>query len=463
MNVLLIGLALGAVANGQIPAIDSAENQAEALRHFRALVQIESVNGNETRVVEYLKKALEAAGIPVKTFALDPNRANLVARLKGNGSKRPLLIMAHTDVVAVQRDKWPVDPFGAVMKGGYIWGRGTTDDKDMLTANLMTMLTLKRSGVALDRDVIFFAESGEETDPTDVGIKFMVEQHFAEIDAEYALTEGGSGTIENGRAVTIQIATTEKAPRRVRLVSNGTSGHGSVPRLDNALTHLGAAVQKVGTWETPMRLNDTTRTYFEKLASISPPEKAARYNGLSDPRRSAAIQQYLREFEPLHYTMLRTSVVPTILKAGIGANVIPSEAEATIDIRVLPDEDVTKFYEQMRTVIGDPAVKIVPIVSSRPVAPPSRLDNEMYAALEQATKRVYPGALMLPSMLSGYTDMALLRAKGIQSYGIGPAMSVSDKTNYGPHSDVERMLESSLYRLVAFTWDVVTNVAGRKN
>lgn len=212
-----------------------------------------------------------------------------------------------------------------------------------------------------------------------------------------------------------------------------------------------------------MRLNDTTRIYFEKLASISSPEKAARYNGLADPQRRAAIQRYLREFEPLHYTMLRTSVVPTILKAGIGANVIPSEAEATIDIRVLPDEDVTKFYDQMRTLIADPAVKIIPIVSSRPVAPPSRLDNEMYRALEQAGKRVYPGALVLPSMLSGYTDMALLRAKGIQSYGLGPAMSVTDRTNFGPHSDVERMLPSSLNSLVAFTWDVVTNVAAGKN
>jgi acetylornithine deacetylase/succinyl-diaminopimelate desuccinylase-like protein len=156
----------------------------------------------------------------------------------------------------VQREKWPVDPFGAVMKDGYIWGRGTVDDKDILTANLMVMLLLKRSGAALDRDVIFLAESGEETDPTDVGIRYMVDQHFDEIDAEFALTEGGTTTLENGRVTTVQIATTEKAPRRVRLVANGTSGHGSVPRLDNALVHLGAAVQKIGTWQTPMRLND---------------------------------------------------------------------------------------------------------------------------------------------------------------------------------------------------------------
>jgi acetylornithine deacetylase/succinyl-diaminopimelate desuccinylase-like protein len=463
--LLIVPMILGTmgVSFGQ-PAVDWEKQKAETLQHFLSLVRIDTSNppGNETKAVEYLKKVLEAEGIPTQTFALDSNRTNLVARLKGNGTKRPILILAHTDVVAVQRERWPVDPFGAVIKDGYIWGRGTVDDKDVLTANLMVMLLLKRSGILLDRDVIFLAESGEETDPTDVGIRFMVEQHFDEINAEFALTEGGSTTIENGRVTTVQIATTEKAPRRVRLVANGTSGHGSVPRIDNALTHLGGAVQKVGSWETPMRLNDTTRTYFEKLASISSPEKAARYNGLLDPQRTNEIQRYLAEFEPAHYSMLRTSVVPTMFKAGVGANVIPSEAEATIDIRVLPDEDVTKLYDDMRRVIGDPAVQIVPIISSRPVAPPSGLDTEMYRALEQAGKREYPGSTVMPGMLSAYTDMALLRARGIQSYGIGPALTSNDSTNFGAHSDVERIPESSLYKFAEFTWDAVTAVAGHK-
>src|SRR6185295_17482332 len=175
---------------------------------------------------------------------------------------------------------WPVDPFGAILRDGYVWGRGTTDDKDNLTANLMTFLLIKRSGETLERDVIFLAESGEEADPTGVGIRFMVDQHFKEIEAEFAITEGPGATIENGRVTTVQITTTEKVPRRVRLVANGTSGHRSIPRVDDAVTHLSGAVQRVGTWQTPMRLNDTTRTYFEKLATISSPEKAARYKDL---------------------------------------------------------------------------------------------------------------------------------------------------------------------------------------
>jgi acetylornithine deacetylase/succinyl-diaminopimelate desuccinylase-like protein len=231
-------------------------------------------------VVDYLKSVLDKEGIPSQVLARDPNRPNLVARLKGNGSARPLLMLAHTDVVPVQRDKWPVDPFGAIVKDGYVWGRGTTDDKDKLTAILMTLLLVKRAGLPLDRDLIFLAESAEEIDTTGVGIRFMVDQHFDAIDAEFAITEGSGATIEHGRATMVQITTSEKLPRRVRLVASGATGHGSIPRIDNAVTHLAAAVEKVGTWQTPLRLNDTTRTYFEKLATISPPDVAARYRSL---------------------------------------------------------------------------------------------------------------------------------------------------------------------------------------
>jgi acetylornithine deacetylase/succinyl-diaminopimelate desuccinylase-like protein len=456
---------LGAsVVAAQTPPVDWRRQDAEVLRHYRSLVQIDSSNppGNETKVVNYLKQVLEAEGIPTKTFALDASRANLVARLKGNGSKRPLLILAHTDVVGVQREKWPMDPFGAVLKDGYVWGRGSVDDKPVLAANLMVMLLLKRSGARLDRDVIFLAESGEEADVTGVGINFMVSQHFDEIDAEFALTEGGSATLANGRVSTVNIGTAEKVPARVRLVATGTSGHGSVPRVDNPLVHLGAALEKLGTWETPMRLNDTTRTYFGKLASMSPPEQAARYRALLDPQRAGAVQKYLAEFEPGHYSMLRTSVVPTMLKAGVGPNVIPSEAEATLDIRALPDENIPRFYESMQRVIGDPAITIVPLPATRPASPASRLDTEMYRVLEQVSLRMYQGSTVLPSMSTGASDQAQLRAKGIQSYGIGAAATAEDRTNFGAHSDVERLLESSLYKFVEFTWSAVTEVAVSK-
>lgn len=448
----------------QAAAVDWQKQRAEVLRHYRSLVQIDSSNppGNETQVVNYLKQVLEAEGIPTKTFALDPARANLVARLKGNGRKRPLLILAHTDVVPVQREKWPVDPFGAVQKDGYVWGRGSVDDKPVLAAHLMAMLLLKRSGAALDRDVIFLAEAGEEADVTGVGINFMVNQHFDEIDAEFALTEGGRMTLDKGRVAIVSLGTAEKVPARVRLVARGTSGHGSVPRLDNPLLHLGAALQKIGAWETPMRLNDTTRTYFDRLASISPPDEAARYRALLDPQRAGAVQQYLAEHEASRYSMLRTSVVPTMLKAGVGPNVIPSEAEATLDIRALPDENIPAFYDTLARVIGDPAISIVPLPTPRPPSPASRLDTEMYRVLEQVSRQLYPQSTVLPSMATGASDRAQLRAKGVQSYGIGAAATDDDQVNFGAHSDVERLLESSLYSFVEFTWNAVTGIAVSK-
>lgn len=465
--VVLVWLTCASAVQTQTPAvaaIDWNKQQAEILQHYRALVQINTSSppGNETKVVDYLKKVLEAEGIPTKTFALDPNRANLVARLKGNGSKRPLLILAHTDVVPVDAAKWPVDPFGAVMKDGYIWGRGAIDDKDKLVAMLTTMILMKRSGAVLDRDLIFLAEAGEEADPTGIGINFMVREHFDEIDAEFAVTEGGSALLSDGRVVTVQIGTTEKVPKRARLVANGTAAHGSVPRVDNAVVHVAAAVAKVGTWETPMHLNETTRVYFERLASISPPDKAARYRALLDPKRAPEVQRYLAENEPAVYSMLRTSVVPTMLKAGVGVNVIPSEAEATLDIRALPGEDITEFFDQMASVIDDPAVKIVPIPATRPEAPPSRLDTEMFRVLESVAKRMYPGTTVLPSMSTGASDMAQLRAKGIQSYGIGPAVTEEDRLKYGAHSDVERLSEASLYKFVEFAWRAISEVAVRK-
>ena len=443
-------------------AVDWEKLFPEILERYRSLVQIDTTAGHETRAVDYLKKVLENEGIPTKTFALDPNRANLVARLKGNGSKRPLLILAHTDVVGVQRDKWPVDPFGAVIKDGYIWGRGSKDDKPVLAANLITMLMLKRLDVSLDRDVIFLAESGEEADLTGVGINYMVREHFAEIDAEFAMTEGGAPRIDGARVTRVNIGTAEKLPARVRLVANGTAGHGSVPRMDNALIHLGAAVEKVGRWETPIRLNDTTRTYFERMADISSPERAAIYKALLDSKAAAGAQKFLRERSPAEYSMLRTSVVPTMLKAGVGANVIRSEAEATLDIRALPDEDIDKFYGEMAKVIGDPAVKIVPLPQSRPPSPASKLDTEMYRVMERVAKAVYPDAAVLPSMSTGASDQAQLRAKGIQSYGIGPASTESDELNYGAHGDVERLAESSLYSFMQYVWNVVTEVAAHK-
>ena len=463
---LLAGLlsCVASVAAAERYAVDWSRVNSETLEHFTQLLRIDTSNppGNETKAAKYVQTVLEREGIPAKLFSKDPDRANLVARIRGKGSARPVLIMGHTDVVGVQREKWTVDPFSGLRKDGYIYGRGAVDDKDNLVACLMLMLMLKRMNVVLDRDVIFLAEAGEESTTT-VGIDLMVKEHWNEIDAEYALAEGGGGLARNGRIRFVSIATTEKVPRGVRLIARGTAGHGSVPRPDNAVVRLSSAVAKIGAWLPPMRLNDTTRAYFERLATISTPEEAERYNGIVNPAKAPEIERYFAQQEIQHSSILRTSISPTILKAGFRQNVIPSEAEATLDIRALPDEDMDAFYSKMREIIGDPSVEIVPSNrAGRPAGRPSRIDTQMFQALAAAQRATYPGAIILPAMLTGATDMAQLRAKGVEAYGIGPVVEERDRLRGSAHGDDEKIQESALYKLVEFQWRAVLEIAASK-
>ncbi len=459
-RVLLTALCTVLPCLAQTP--DWSKVNAEAMKHFQALVRIDSTDppGNETKVVEYVKQVLEAEGIPAVLVSQDPARANLIARLKGNGSKRPLLIMGHSDTVKVDPAKWTFPPFSATRDGGYVYGRGTLDDKPDLMAAMMTMILLKRSHVPLDRDVIFVSESGEEAS-TGPGIEYLVKEHWSEIDAEICLAEGGGVRRQDGKPFYATVQTTEKQPKGARLVVKGPAGHGSRPLRTNAILHLTRAIEKVAMWDPPMRFNDTTRNYFEKLANLSSPDIAARYKGLFDPQKAQSIRDYLAENEPGTYTLLHTSISPNIIRAGYQINVIPSEAEATLDIRAFPGEDITAFYEQMKKVINDPAVEIIPeTANQRPGGPPSRIDNDAYHAIENTFKKVY-GVPTLPTMSSGATDMAFLRAKGVQCYGIGAMSDAEDASKgFGAHSDQERILEEAVYKHVEFFWEAVIAIAG---
>jgi acetylornithine deacetylase/succinyl-diaminopimelate desuccinylase-like protein len=440
--------------------------QDETMRHYQAVLRIDTRNppGNEHVVAEYVKGVLEQEGIPAQIVGSDPNRPNLVARLKGNGRKRPLLIIGHSDTVTTDEAKWTHPPLSATRDGGYVYGRGTIDDKDNLTASLMTMLLLKRLNVALDRDVIFLSEAGEEGGPA-VGIGYMVKEHFPEIDAEYCLAEGGGVTRIGGQVKYATVQTLEKIPRGIELVSHGISGHGSIPLKSNAIVHLAAAVARVGEWRPDVRFNETTGTYFRKLAAISPPDVAKYYRDVlsTDPKLRQAADDWLLENEPRHSSMLRTSVSPNIFTGGYRSNVIPSEAKATLDVRALPDEDPAKFLELVKKVVNDPAVEVrFTGESIRPAGPDAKLDSEAYQALESAGTRIY-NAPTLPMMSTGATDMAQLRVKGVQCFGIGPAVDFEDAPKgFGAHSDQERLLESELHRFVQFNWDVVTNLARAK-
>jgi acetylornithine deacetylase/succinyl-diaminopimelate desuccinylase-like protein len=440
--------------------------EAETMQHYQAVLRLDTRNppGNEHIVAEYVKGVLDKEGIPSVIVGSDPNRPNLIARLKGSGKKRPLLIMGHSDTVTTDDKKWSHPPLSATREGGYVYGRGTIDDKDNLTASLMTMILLKRLKVPLDRDVIFVSESGEEGS-TGIGIAYLVKEHFPEIDAEYCLAEGGGVTRINGEVKYATVQTLEKIPRGIELTAHGISGHGSIPLKSNAVVHLAAAVARVGEWQPEVRFNETTGTYFRKLAAISPPKIAKYYRDVTstDPKLRKAADDWLLENEPRHDSMLRTSVSPNIFQGGYRSNVIPSEAKATLDVRALPDEDPVKFLALVKQVIADPAVDVRYTGESiRPAGPDARLDSEAYKALEAAGTRVY-NAPTLPMMGTGATDMAQLRAKGVQCFGIGPATDFEDPPKgFGAHSDQERLLESELHRFVRFNWEVVSSLAVAK-
>ena len=443
--------------------LDWTALDAETLQHFQAMVRIDTADppGREVDLTRYITGVLDAEGIAYEVFSLEKDRPNIVARLNGNGSKRPLLLMAHQDTVNVDASKWTFPPHSAERDSGWIYGRGTLDDKDNLVASLMTLILLHRQGVALDRDVILLAESGEEG-ATQIGIQFIVNEHFPAIDAEYCLAEGGSVVRQNGAAFHTSVQTVEKLPRGIQLTSNGVAGHGSVPLQSNAIVALSRAVATIADWQPPIRLSDTTTSYFSRLAAISEPEASARYNAVLSPYSAEGQEavNYLKQYEPRNAAVLFSTISPNIVDGGYRSNVIPSEATATLDVRLLPDEDAPAFLEMVREVINDPAVNVDwGSRNQRPGASTS-LDTDLYRVIESVFGESY-GAPVLPVMSTGATDMAYLRARGIQCYGVGPGIDAEDgPLGFGSHSDQERIIEAELYRFVQTFYKVVEEIAG---
>ena len=255
------------------------------------------------------------------------------------------------------------------------------------------------------------------------------------------------------------IATTEKVPRGMVLIAHGSSGHASIPRTDNAIEHLGAALGKLLTWQPPMRLNETTKEYFARLAKISSGEDAYLYTHLEEP----AVQEKIRTTRLAQNSMLRTSIVPTMIKGGFRLNVIPADAQATLDVRALPNEDIEQLMETLSEVIADPQIEVKRasnLQPDRPASQPSSIHNEMFEALERSQGKVFPGSVTLPIMLPGATDSAQLRAKGVQAYGIGVPRTDEDASRV--HGNDERVSANALGKFVDFLYTALIDVAASK-
>ena len=439
---------------------DFAAAHSEAIEALRNFVRVDTTNppGNETRGAEFLKAILEHNGIPAEIVGRDPARGNLIARLKGSGKKKPLLLMGHLDTVGIERTQWTVDPLAAIVKDGFIYGRGAADDKCMTTVCLEVMLLLKRLNVPLDRDVIFSAMADEESSGY-YGVRYLIEKQWDKIACEFALNEGGTILEKNARVRYVAIATSEKVPRTLYLTAKGTSTHASRPRLDNPVTHLATAVGKLGEWQPPLHLNATTRAFFAGIAAVSPPDEAWLYTHIEDDAVGAQVQEIIRRTNPVYNSTLRTTISPTMLKAGFRVNVVPADATATLDVRAVPDEDWPAFLAQLHQLIADPSIEISEASGDgRQFAAPSSLETEMFRALTRAQAAVFPGRTTIPTMSTGATDSAYLRPLGVHAYGLG---SVVDPRDGGTrqHGNDERISIAGIRPFLEFVYRAVAEVA----
>lgn len=447
------------------PKPDFAKLCEEAQGWLAGLIRIDTSNppGNELAAAKYLAGILEREGIPAEVLESAPGRGIVVARLRANpvpDPARALLLLGHTDVVGVEREKWSVDPFGGAVKDGSLWGRGALDDKGPTVANLAVLIALKRAGVRLGRDVIFLAEGDEEAGGTD-GIEFAISKHWDKIAAGYAINEGGRTTVVSGKVQSVGVQASEKIPVNVQVIASGPAGHASVPRRDNPVGRLAAAVARIFAYEPAARPNTLTRRYFEQLARIEDPELAKWMRALETPERMEQAARRLSEASPVWSAMLRNSIAPTILRGGFRSNVVPAEARATLNIRLLPGESIEALVAELRKLVNDPQIRFEVEQASRQPAPPSSIESELYQEIERASARVFPGAMVLPLMSTWATDSAQLRVRNVQAYGLMP-FPLTDEEIQRMHSDDERIPLAAFARGIEFLYCVVESFARAK-
>jgi acetylornithine deacetylase/succinyl-diaminopimelate desuccinylase-like protein len=433
----------------------------ETITRLRGLLRLDTRNppGNEIRAAQYLQALFEAEGISSEIVGPSKDRSTFIARLKGDGTAPPLLLMSHTDVVAVEPEKWTHDPFSADIADGFIYGRGALDMKQMVTMEAMTMLLLKRNGVQLKRDVIFMAAADEECGGH-VGAGWVVEHRPELIQAEYALNEGGgSGSEINGRRY-YPVQTAEKGTVRFRIRTYGRPGHGSVPHDENAILKLAAILTTLTPNLLPVHFTSTLRGYLAGIASTQPPDIAQGLHAIlaNEATADAAVDRLPLEetLKQRIHAMLRNTVTPTVLNAGSQINVIPSEAEALIDGRHLPGWTPEMFLEELRSVIGN-AVEITLLDPSTPLE--ADLQSPLFNTITTVLKEHDPEATAIPFLLTGGTDAKHVTQLGTKVYGFAPGLFAGEGEGRRVHSHDERVSVRSLQWGMRVLYEVVERFA----
>jgi acetylornithine deacetylase/succinyl-diaminopimelate desuccinylase-like protein len=404
----------------------------EAIRHLQEYIRIQTVNppGNEIEGARFFKRIFDAEAVPCEGFEPSPGRGSLLATLKGNGKKKPILLLNHIDVVPVEKEGWSVDPFEGIVRDGYLYGRGALDDKSMGIVEMMALLILKRDKVPLKRDVLFLAAADEETGGG-WGVEWAIENVPPLREAEYALNEGGSVILnEDGAADRYGISSGQKVLFQLEVKAKGTSGHASRPLPDNPNVKLVGALEKVTKWETPYNILPMVKEYFRKIAPKQPPAEREFFEdiekGLSDPVFSKRLTS-----SPIFNPMVRDTISLTILRGGSKINVIPSESTASLDCRLIPGSSKEDFLKEIKRRLGDDIE--VEVVSESRSLPPSPLDTDLFQAIQRFAARNDPNCPVVPVLLSGATDSRFLREKGVMTYDFCPfRLTENDlKTEHG--------------------------------
>jgi acetylornithine deacetylase/succinyl-diaminopimelate desuccinylase-like protein len=437
----------------------------EAFGWLQGLIRINTTNppGNESAAANYLAAILEKEGIAHEVLEITPGRGIVIGRLSSSAIPDPsktLLLLAHLDVVGVTREKWSVDPFAAISKDGFLYGRGAIDDKSLVVANLAAIVALKRANTPLDRDVIFLADADEEQFG-DSSLKIVIAKYWDKIAAGFALNEGGPVIMKNGKVLYVGIQTAEKVPINVTVIATGTSGHASQPRPDNAVVHLSAAIAKIGAYQAPMKMTSVVERYFEQIAKVEDDETSKWIRALEMPERRSLADKRVSEMSLAWNAMLRDTVSPTMLTAGVRANVIPSEARANLNVRLLPGDSLNDVLADLKKLVNDPQIKFEVAPDQGVPSPPSTLDSPLYQTIERVSGQAFPGAAVVPYLAPFSTDSAQLRLHNVQAYGLLP-FPLTDEDNLRFHADDERIPLDSFRKGIEFYSRVVNDFVARK-
>jgi acetylornithine deacetylase/succinyl-diaminopimelate desuccinylase-like protein len=459
MRLALASLTMLAAAAAAQP---TSPHQRLAYDIYKQLVEINTVTatGDTAAAAQAMAARLRAAGFPaddVQVFTPAPRKGNLVARLRGNGAKKPLLLVAHIDVVDAKREDWTTDPFKLVEKDGYYYGRGTGDDKFMAAAFVANLIRYRHEGYRPERDLVLVLETDEEIlDANGVGISWLIKNQRPLIDAEFALNEGAGVGLKNGKPIRNGLQTSEKVYVNYRLEATNRGGHSSLPRRDNAIYQLARGLARLATYEFPVQLNETTRVWLERAAALEPPQTGADMRALAAGRADSAAIARLSA-NPVYNAQIRTTCVATLLEAGHAPNALPQSARANVNCRVLPGEPLSDVQQTLERLLGENEIAITQL-GTAVLSPPSPLRRDLLLAIDKLTAELWPGAPVIPSMSAGGTDGSYLRNAGIPTYGhSGLAGDVDDVRAHGKD---ERVAVTSFYDGLEYLYRLVKALSG---